>query len=145
MQNSGLPEAGDAVFTFPPDVLADPAAYRKAAAIDGEASARVRRDLAVRGFLRLAGDFSADALAAFYRAAVALVGDKLDDWERIWRSGALTAAERAGEQLAALRAGNVDHLLEAAVRVERAPTEADRGFGMCGRLDTYALRPPVTG
>ena len=140
MQNSGLPEAGDAVFTFPPEVLADPAAYRKAATIDGEESAHLRRDLAIQGFLRLAQDFSAGALADFYRAAVALVGDKLDDWERIWRSGSLTAAERTGEHLAALRAGKFDHLLEAAVRVERAPAESDRKFGMCGLLDTYPLR-----
>ena len=27
MQNAGLPEAGDAVLTFPPEVLADPEAY----------------------------------------------------------------------------------------------------------------------
>lgn len=33
MSNGGLPEAGDAVFTFPPEVLADPAAYRAAATL----------------------------------------------------------------------------------------------------------------
>ncbi|WP_238434262.1 cupin domain-containing protein [Micromonospora tarensis] len=33
MQNSGLPEAGDAVLTFPPEVLADPVAYAEAAAL----------------------------------------------------------------------------------------------------------------
>src|SRR5262249_2793804 len=33
MQNSGLPEAGDAVFTFPPEILADPDAYGWAAAL----------------------------------------------------------------------------------------------------------------
>ena len=33
MQNSGLPEAGDAVFTFPPEVLADPERYAAAAAL----------------------------------------------------------------------------------------------------------------
>src|SRR6185312_8664760 len=33
MQNAGLPEHGDAVLTFPPDVLADPAAYAAAAAL----------------------------------------------------------------------------------------------------------------
>ena len=29
MQNSGLPEAGDAVFTFPPAILDDPDAYAR--------------------------------------------------------------------------------------------------------------------
>jgi hypothetical protein len=33
MSNAGLPEAGDAVFTFPPEVLADPEAYRAAATL----------------------------------------------------------------------------------------------------------------
>ena len=33
MQNAGLPEAGDAVLTFPSHVLADPAAYARAASL----------------------------------------------------------------------------------------------------------------
>jgi mannose-6-phosphate isomerase-like protein (cupin superfamily) len=33
MQNGGLPEAGDAVLTFPPEVLANPAAYNAAASL----------------------------------------------------------------------------------------------------------------
>src|SRR5690606_4054047 len=53
MQNAGLPEAGDAVLTFPLEVLADPEAYARAAALPpwsaGEAvvaaAARARRDL----------------------------------------------------------------------------------------------------
>src|SRR6516164_7329834 len=39
MQNAGLPEHGDAVLTFPPEVLADPAAYARAAALPGADSA----------------------------------------------------------------------------------------------------------
>jgi mannose-6-phosphate isomerase-like protein (cupin superfamily) len=35
MQNAGLPEHGDAVLTFPPEVLADPAAYASAASLPG--------------------------------------------------------------------------------------------------------------
>ena len=35
MQNAGLPEAGDAVMTFPDDVLADPERYRAAATLPG--------------------------------------------------------------------------------------------------------------
>src|SRR5690606_17589794 len=33
MSNAGLPEAGDAVLTFPAEILADPTAYAKAAAL----------------------------------------------------------------------------------------------------------------
>lgn len=55
MHNSGLPEAGDAVFTFPAPVLADPDASRAAAVPTGDhaAAARHRRDLALGGFLTL--------------------------------------------------------------------------------------------
>ena len=60
MQNAGLPEAGDAVMTFPPEVVADPARYAAAAALPPDAeddelgeAVRRRRDLAVDGFLRL--------------------------------------------------------------------------------------------
>src|SRR5437764_4808743 len=35
MQNAGLPEAGDAVLTFPPEVLADPDRYAAAASLAG--------------------------------------------------------------------------------------------------------------
>lgn len=152
MQNSGLPEAGDAVLTFPPHALADRDTYRRAAALadpsashasDGVA-ARERRDLAVAGFLRLveqvrAGDRA--ALEAFYQQAVALVADRVDEWAQLWRGGAGEAVRRTGEHLAALREGRIDHLLQAAVRVEQAPAAQDRRFGMCGRLDTYSLRP----
>ena len=43
MSNAGLPEAGDAVLTFPAAVLADPAAYREAATLPGRRRVR-RRD-----------------------------------------------------------------------------------------------------
>ena len=83
MQNAGLPEHGDAVLTFPPEILADPGAYARAATLpspavrgqrgrDGEAwrcraalgegsagessvaaAARRRASLAVEGYLAL--------------------------------------------------------------------------------------------
>jgi len=144
MQNSGLPEAGDAVFTFPPDVLADPAAYQRAAVLaePSDAAARARRDLAVAGFLALVervrqGD--TEPLADFYRAAVALKRDHIESWQRIWLTGPAEAARRTAEHLSALRDGRIDHLLGAGVRTAAAPPE--QAFGMCGRLDTYRLGP----
>ncbi|WP_181808887.1 cupin domain-containing protein, partial [Streptomyces shenzhenensis] len=79
MQNSGLPEAGDAVFTFPPGVLADPERYAALATLPSgtgaevEQAARRRRDLAVEGYLGLraalvAGD--SGPYTEFQRAAV---------------------------------------------------------------------------
>lgn len=142
MQNGGLPEAGDAVFTFPPEYLETADTYRLAAKAVDEASARRRRDLAVEGYLELAkaaasGDPS--PLAEFYRLAVQIRSELFDSWEQVLRTGALAAAERTTGELWALKQGRIDHLLEAAVRVEDAPEPDKRAFGMCGRLDRYTL------
>lgn len=150
MQNSGLPEAGDAVLTFPPDVLADPIAYADAAEGVGasEDRARRRRDLAVSGFRVLAERVQCGevgALDEFYRQALALRADRLGQWEELWRDGASLAAQRTGEQLTHLREGRIDHLLRAAARVRQAPAAQDRRFGMCGRLDTYDLSARAEG
>lgn len=145
MQNSGLPEAGDAVLTFPPEILADPDAYQHAAQVGDEQSARRRRDLAVEGYLRLAKEIGAgnvEALAEFYRQAIALRADRLDAWESVWRSGPLAAAQRTAGHIAALREGWIDHLLAAGLRAEQPPEADERAFGMCGRLDTYPFGPP---
>ncbi|KAF4409426.1 cupin domain-containing protein [Streptomyces lycii] len=148
MENSGLPEAGDAVFTFPPGVLADPERYAAAAALpegpEREAAARRRRDLAVEGYLTLRdaleqGD--AEPLLSFQRTAARLVRPKVADWAERWRAGALAAAERTGERLAALTAGDPEHLARAEVRTA-VPTRRG-GYGMCGRRDEYEL-PGVT-
>jgi mannose-6-phosphate isomerase-like protein (cupin superfamily) len=144
MENDGLPEAGDAVLTFPREHLAGPEAYARAASLgDGprkerEERARRRRDLAVTGFAELVesveqGDGA--ALERFYQDAVALVAGRLDVWERTWRENALAAAERTGEQIAALRRGETAHLRQA--RVARLPAPPQDGLGMCGFLAPY--------
>jgi len=141
MQNSGLPEAGDAVFTFPSDVLADPAAYAEAAASPkSDDAARRRRDLAVRGYLPLRdavrnGDL--EPLRQFRRAAVALASPKIGDWIPRWQAGALAAAEATGEHLRALADGDASHLGHCGVRVA-TPSRAD-GYGMCGRRAEYEI------
>jgi mannose-6-phosphate isomerase-like protein (cupin superfamily) len=146
MQNSGLPEAGDAVFTFPPDRLADPEAYAEAASLasrDGvyasdEEAARRRRDLAVEGFIELrkrVDEGDRVALTEFYRAAVRLKHHSFADWERRWRAGARAAAHETGEHLTRLGDGDLSHLTEADIRV-LAPLAVQR-LGMCGRLDVY--------
>ncbi|MEV4380914.1 cupin domain-containing protein [Streptosporangium sp. NPDC049644] len=133
MQNSGLPEAGDAVLTFPPEVLADPAGYAGAA----RSAPRERRDLAVEGFLRLRAA-GRPGFAAFLEAAARLVGPHLDAFESRWRQGPLRAAETTGARLAALRAGDLAHLREAAV----TPMPSVPRDGMCGHLLTYPADPP---
>ncbi|MFF9839412.1 cupin domain-containing protein [Streptomyces sp. NPDC013740] len=136
MQNSGLPEAGDAVFTFPAPVLADPHAYQAAATLTGDpaTAARRRRDLALDGFLAL----REGGLREFHTAAHRLKSHLLDAWWQRWRDGALAAAETTGRQLERLKAGDLSHLDQGAVsRLERAE---HRLFGMCGRLHAYAVR-----
>lgn len=165
MQNSGLPEAGDAVLTLPPHLLTDPETYRAATALpprgahgsdgnsqddpdgpDGEdgagaavaRAARRRRDLAVEGFTALRAATEAgdpEPLAAFHRTAAALVAPLTSAWRERWRTGAAAAAAATGAQLDALTKGDASHLAAAGVRAEQ-PVERGR-FGMCGRLDVY--------
>jgi mannose-6-phosphate isomerase-like protein (cupin superfamily) len=144
MSNAGLPEAGDAVFTFPPAVLADPETYAAAATLpvvgDREAlaeAARRRRDLAVEGYLELRDRVRADgpeALTELYRAAAALVRDRVGHWRALWREGPLARAVDTGDHLDVLADGRSGHLATATVRAG-APTGTR--FGMCGHLSGW--------
>lgn len=148
MQNSGLPEAGDAVLTFPPDVLADRDRYAAAAALPAGGApggdltaAYARRDLAVLGFERLsarASEGDLQPLRDFHAAAALLVAPHLARWRQRFADGALRAAQDTARQLDALAAGNSAHLAEAAVYGFEAPHEQGRQ-GMCGLLNTYPL------
>ncbi|MFJ4623425.1 cupin domain-containing protein [Streptomyces sp. NPDC088812] len=142
MQNGGLPEAGDAVLTLPPQYLTDPETYAAATAVpaDGpeaerERLTRARRDLALEGYRALREADGPEALTAFHRAAAALVRPRLTEWRERWLRGARAAAEATGDQLDRLAAGDVSHLAAALVGSEQ-PVEQGR-FGMCGRLDVY--------
>ncbi|TDL45941.1 cupin domain-containing protein [Microbacterium oleivorans] len=147
MSNAGLPEAGDAVMTFPADVVADPARYRAAAALpDGSAAERAdaaarRRDLAVTGYLDLRralerGD--AGPLRAFHAAAAAIVRPRASSWEDIVAAGPAALSDLSLAHVAALATGSADHLAEAAVR--QVTLDDERGFGMCGRLRALDAR-----
>lgn len=143
MSNAGLPEAGDAVMTFPAEIVADPAAYAEAASLGDENErverASARRDLAVTGFEALrdavvAGDRA--ALDAFHAAAGALVRDRAEAWGDLVRERPLAQAEQSLALAEAVASGSVTHLADARVH-QAVPSVGDRGFGMCGRLRTY--------
>jgi len=146
MSNSGLPEAGDAVLTLPPEHLTDRETYLKATTLTGEGEARTssamaRRDLALEGFAVLRAAYDADgpsALEAFYEAAIGIVRPQLADWRRRWEQGARRLADETGAALDALEAGEAPHLQTAELHQLPAPTELGR-HGMCGRLDVYDL------
>lgn len=157
MQNAGLPEAGDAVLTFPPGVLADPARYAAAAALppadSGEqalaAAARRRRDLAIEGFLELREQVLAGgpaALEPFLAAAVRLAGGRVAEWRARWRQQAAAVADLTGQHLAGIAAAQPGHLREGTLLRIPHP-DPPPGYGMCGRLTTYpaAAALPVTG
>lgn len=145
MANSGLPEAGDAVLTFPPGVMADDEAYRHAASLAGaevhdrEAAAAQRRDLAVAGFGKLLIAYDRDGVAAlrtFLETAVARKREVLPAWERIVEMGPVLDANRTAQRLAALHDGRLDELT--AARAWSTGTDGDHtGVGMCGRLDAF--------
>jgi mannose-6-phosphate isomerase-like protein (cupin superfamily) len=142
MQNSGLPEAGDAVLTLPPEYLTDPEAYARATVIPANAPeeeqervARARRDLALEGYRALREAEEPQALAAFHRAAAALVRPRIAEWRERFRLGAEAAAAATAVQLDSLEQGEFPHLSGAVVRTQQ-PTARGK-FGMCGRLDVY--------
>jgi mannose-6-phosphate isomerase-like protein (cupin superfamily) len=142
MSNTGLPEAGDAVLTFPLDIVKDPDRYAEAVALpNGGApgaditAAYRRRDLAIQGFHQLREH---DTLDEFYAAAMKLKQPLLDSWRERWERGAYAAAARTGRQIAALASGDPGHLRESRVSAKPGPDERGR-LGMCGLLNTYLL------
>jgi len=149
MQNSGLPEAGDAVMTFPPEYLS-PETYPDAASLldaDGNPSperAQARRDLAVAGFTELKRQWrrgNRSAYQDFCAAAVRLVQPRLDTWEKTVNDGALAAAHTALRHIGALRHDDFTHLFEADVsRIAQPPRQT---LGMCGFLRAYRASHPA--
>ena len=147
MQNAGLPESGDFVLTFPPEVLADEQAYLSVASLapsghvfaSSAEAARRRRDLAVEGFTMLREQFERRGTAAleeFYRLALKLLKPKLDTWQAVWEQGPLATAHRTACHLAGLRHGPVDHLLAGEIYGLPAPND-QRRLGVCGTLGVY--------
>jgi len=143
MQNSGLPEAGDAVLTFPARVLDDPEAYAAAATLPAgpgrEAAVRARRDLAMEGYLELRDAVASggpSALAALHGRAARLVQPKVAEWRATWDATVAAEVERTRRQLDEL-GGGLPGVLSAASVVRATPVDGDPAFGMCGRLNTW--------
>jgi mannose-6-phosphate isomerase-like protein (cupin superfamily) len=147
MQNSGLPEAGDFVLTFPEAILNDSEAYFKAASLaasghvytSSDQAAKHRRDLAVEGFIELRKQVEREgnaALERFYDSALALVQSKIPAWEAVWQKGPLHGVEQTLAQFSALSEGTTAHLLDGAIYALNPPDEP-RKLGVCGTLSVY--------
>jgi hypothetical protein len=142
MQNAGLPEHGDAVLTFAPDILADPGRYARAASLDplpGEPAvagqtradrARRRASLAVAGYLQLRAQVAErgpGALERFYAQALRLVAGRAPEWRERWQAGARRTAELTGEHLDNIAAEVSGHLASAGVWGIAASVPPDSG------------------
>ncbi|MFE9725849.1 cupin domain-containing protein [Streptomyces sp. NPDC005794] len=152
MSNAGLPEAGDAVLTFPDDVLKDPDRYREAAALPAQShegpddplvadAARRRRDLALTGYaeLRARVDTEGSAgLADLHAAAGRLVAGRVPEWRAIVGAGVQRSTADTVSALASLASGRAGHLADATVAEQTARPGPAR-YGMCGRLRTWQL------
>jgi len=148
MSNAGLPEAGDAVMTFPREVLADASAYRAAATLPGPgtpddelaAAARRRRDLAVEGYRELLAEVDrvgpAAAMRTLHDTAVRLVRPLVPHWKDHWTRTVLAEADASALLLDGLARGAVPTFGEARVTAAQAEPGARR-FGMCGRLRVW--------
>ncbi|TDC06376.1 cupin domain-containing protein [Nonomuraea longispora] len=151
MANAGLPEAGDAVMTFPPEIMADPGRYRAAATLpegEGEeameAAAMRRRELAVQGFRALAGSAAAGdhgPLERFYDHAVALVRPRVAAWRETFERTVAAQARHTAAVLDALARGDGAHLRQS--ELLESPQSAETRWGMCGRLRTHDVLGPV--
>jgi hypothetical protein len=133
MSNAGLPEAGDAVLTFPAEVLSAVGRYRSAVTLptpgphpgaeDADdavvaAAARARRDLALEGFAALRAQVDREGpggLDDLYAAAGRLVADRVPRWQEIWTAGVPGQTAATARALADLAQGKAPHLAQAAV------------------------------
>lgn len=147
MSNAGLPEAGDAVMTFPADVLDDLDRYQSVATLSLEGNleladaAQRRRDAAVAGFMALRTAVESDgplALEALYRAGARIVQQRAGAWSDIIEARPAEQARRSLAMAAAIAAGDPTHLLESRT-APAAASPGERAYGMCGRLRTYVV------
>jgi mannose-6-phosphate isomerase-like protein (cupin superfamily) len=150
MSNAGLPEAGDMILAFEPDLLADETAYRALADLPADARTTVgaadpamrRRDAAVTGFAHWRREIEAGgpgALHPLYLAAAALLGDRPAGWTELVDADPVADLDRTRDQLDAL--SRRDHETVAAVlqgsAIRSRSLHPDvRRMGCCGTLGT---------
>ncbi len=150
MSNAGLPEAGDMILAFAPDLLVDESTYRRVADLPADArttdghpdAAMARRDLAVAGFGHWRDAVTAGgpaALDALYRCAVELLGDRPANWLNLLAADPTIDLERSRAQVEALwshdRGCAAARLGESAIRSTSLHPDTRR-MGCCGTLGT---------
>lgn len=155
MQNAGLPESGDAVMTFLPEILSDPEAYRRAADLPSRGADVATRaaDLAARGagVEARGADLAARGAEVAARRSAALRGWRLlvEASER-GEAGPLRAFYRAASELVRSSAPGWRAIVEDAAprQLERARTALAAILdGDTGPLElrTLAVSEPDSG
>jgi mannose-6-phosphate isomerase-like protein (cupin superfamily) len=150
MSNAGLPEAGDMVLAFEPEVLTDDARYRAAADLPADASttdgpadpAMARRDLAVAGFAHWREQVNTlgapDGLAPLYASAIERVAERSRTWEQLLDGDPATDIRASRHQVTALTsdpAAAAAHLARSGIRRHSLLPDTRR-MGCCGTLGT---------
>jgi len=150
MSNAGLPEAGDMILAFAPDLLADSDGYRRVTDLPADARtdadspdpAMRRRDLAVDGFhhwRRKVESHGPRALEPLYTAAVDLLGERPHGWAELLAGDPSIDLERSRAQTAALtradRSEAAARLRQSAIRSTSLHPDTRR-MGCCGTLGT---------
>jgi mannose-6-phosphate isomerase-like protein (cupin superfamily) len=152
MQNGGLPERGDFVMSFPPDVLNNPVAYNQALRAPTMPDAHKRRDLSILGYNELKSAFARSreegqaALHDFYRSARNIIAPKVDGFEWVLKAGSQTELKSSLDACDFLKAGRVDYLEHSPFanrdgdgHAALYPLSEPAKPGMCGELHNYAL------
>lgn len=141
MQNSGLPERGDNVVSFPDALLADGATYADAMRVTTLEEAYLRRDRGVAGFMALAEAFAAGqahgraALERFYLLAEARTRTQRDSWQTLVEQGPGAAVAQTQTALDALARRDMTYLFGARQTLIRP--DATPALGFCGHLQRY--------
>jgi mannose-6-phosphate isomerase-like protein (cupin superfamily) len=155
MENAGLPEHGDSVFTFPLKHLQNEHSYFQLASL-GEPravlatqreAAEQRRDLAVEGFRLLRDELEqGGSLQDFYGWAVRLMRPKEPTWRAIWEAGPGSTIRRTKVFLDNLGAGSSDYLNWGRMfEIPVDPEREERKLGMCGTLRPYLPEGELVG
>ena len=141
MQNSGLPERGDNIVTFPSEVLEDPSRFANEMKAITLSDALRRRDRGVEGFLELKEAFKRSpkegrkALDVFYKLCIQRTKSHHQEWYARVTNGAFEDAQDSLQKIIAISKGQFDHLHHSTNELmEPNPCQQ---IGFCGQLDRY--------
>lgn len=152
MQNGGLPERGDFILTFLPEIMGDTNAYMAASRATNITEALTRRNAANLGFNDLRDTMLANPnkgqqkLREFYDHARRLLLPKVDGFEWVLKSGSLYEAKSSHDAIDFIRNNHMEYL-EKATWAGIYPMNEPLRQGTSGTMHPYAVQEslPVEG